>query len=337
MVNIKITSPKLNYDLDIRHKATVIIGESATGKSTLANLITRSKSSKRVTIECIYPVEVITSTSLLEASLKVGARTIYIIDEYSINKEFLELFKEATNAYFILITRDVIESINYSVDCVCRMIKEGKNHHLEYITIENRCKDIFSTVKYVLTEDKGKGFKWVQNVYKNKITKSAEVDKSGIIDKIKELLTLNDGDIYVFFDMGGFGCYYQTLLEFLDNYKGSYRVYFNTDYNCFEHMLCCSNIVKDGKEITEEEDLDSTSIENAWEKRLKRLTTDTPYYINHDSDTPLPVCYYMVCCPLSQGARVKVGRCNGRLIGSNNKLTAMFNGTIFENLIDVAR
>ena len=105
--------------------------------------------------------------------------------------------------------------------------------------------------------------------------------------------------------MGGFGCYYQTLLEFLDNYKGSYRVYFNTDYNCFEHMLCCSNIVKDGKEITEEEDLDSTSIENA--------------------------------CPLSQGARVKVGRCNGRLIGSNNKLTAMFNGTIFENLIDVAR
>ena len=108
-------------------------------------------------IECIYPVEVITSTSLLEASLKVGARTIYIIDEYSINKEFLELFKEATNAYFILITRDVIESINYSVDCVCRMIKEGKNHHLEYITIENRCKDIFSTVKYVLTEDKGKG------------------------------------------------------------------------------------------------------------------------------------------------------------------------------------
>lgn len=53
MVNIKITSPKLNYDLDIRHKATVIIGESATGKSTLANLITRSKSSKRVTIECI--------------------------------------------------------------------------------------------------------------------------------------------------------------------------------------------------------------------------------------------------------------------------------------------
>lgn len=131
-MRLKVKSSKVSYDLELRHKLTLIMGDSATGKTTLVNTIKNANRDKRTVIESEYPVIVVNNIDTLRDGVALGKSRIYVIDERDINDEFGRLYNKSVNSYFIVITRDVINNISYSPESLCILQKSGRNHYLQY-------------------------------------------------------------------------------------------------------------------------------------------------------------------------------------------------------------
>lgn len=337
---LKVESTRVYYELELRYKLTLIIGDSATGKTTLINTINEANRNKRIKIESEYPVIIVNSMELLTSDIQLEKSRVYIIDERDVDNEFARLYNKSTNSYFIIISRDAINKISYSPESICTLQKDGRNHYLQYINvIDSKYKDDIK-IDTILTEDQGAGFKWLSSVISGcNITNTFEVSEkggnTGIIDSVSMLLSNENKPILLFVDFGGFGYYYQTFIRMFRKELALGNLYFDKRYICFEYLLAKSNIVKAG-DLTIKEDLASKSLENAWENKLAELTREKAYYHKHET-TECSKCYSAPCCHITNVTkRANLGKCDGRLVGPD-KFELMFKGTEFEYLINMRR
>lgn len=86
-MNISIKSPNLNYYLQIENKLTILTGLSATGKTTLINLINEYNSENNIAeVYSKLPLYIINSNIWENSELYKG-NAYYFIDE---DMEFLK-------------------------------------------------------------------------------------------------------------------------------------------------------------------------------------------------------------------------------------------------------
>lgn len=162
---ITISSTRLKYNFTISRNITVIRGDSATGKTTLVNLL---KTNRGVNIKSDIPIYVPTSTNdlnLLVVELLNRKKHIIVLDEtctYLYTDEFATFVKSADN-YFVIITRKDMTALAYSMYEMYEIVMNDSYHILRPIYSKSKTA-ARKNYDIIYTEDKQAGYKMVVDI-----------------------------------------------------------------------------------------------------------------------------------------------------------------------------
>lgn len=125
----------VSFSFTIRRNLTVVRGDSATGKTTLYDMVadhTRLGDESGVSIQCDVPCVALTDIEWVN-QLDGFSDSIIFIDE-GFRDVFSDAFAravEGSSNYFVLITCADIPSLPYSVDEIYKIKTSGKYHTSE--------------------------------------------------------------------------------------------------------------------------------------------------------------------------------------------------------------
>lgn len=162
-----VRNRKIQFTLDLERNITVIRGDSATGKTTLIGMLRDYEehgSQSGVSVTCDKPCRVLTSSDW-EDRLRAIENSIVFIDEgnsFVGSKEFAELIRGTSN-YYVLITRESLYQLPYSVESILELRKTTSRSKRTY----NKAYPYYKTLRIsaekpaefdrILTEDSNAG------------------------------------------------------------------------------------------------------------------------------------------------------------------------------------
>lgn len=127
---VSVENNRLHYEFEIKQNITIIRGDSATGKTILVNMLRQAQkfgASSGIDLICEVPCKILEGENW-KLILENAADTIFFIDNGNafINTvEFAEAVKKSNN-YFVLITRENLHNLPYSVDEIYGLHCSGK-------------------------------------------------------------------------------------------------------------------------------------------------------------------------------------------------------------------
>lgn len=241
--HILIKTNRIQYDIELNRRITVIKGDSASGKSHLYQLVKDSNKLDSVICKSEWKVNVFEyyydRVDMLDVMLSQYENQILFIDEDSSlisTKEFLDLvFKY--NIWFVFITRDDFDlKIPYSIEEVYKIKNSGKYHYLEKYydsTINSK-----TNLKKLITEDKKSGYLLFSRL---------DYDCESADGNSNMVSIINNTDYYgctFIFDSANFGQYFQPLYRLA--VLGKIDL---ISVESFEYMLLKSSLFKKDKEV----------------------------------------------------------------------------------------
>lgn len=167
--HIIVQNRYLKYEFDIRRNITIIQGDSATGKTTLVSLIREymlDGVESGVTISCECECKVVEGNRTWQNQLAAIKDSIVFIDEgnsFIASKDFAREVQKGEN-YFVLVTREGLESLPYSVTEIYGIKSSGKYGRLEAVYHElyqiYNFNDNATSGKTILVEDGNSGYEF---------------------------------------------------------------------------------------------------------------------------------------------------------------------------------
>ena len=135
MYHIIVQNNKLRYEMDIRRNITIIRGDSATGKTQLINLLEQAAvfgESSGVDVVCQRPCRTLGGNDWNLVLPNIHEQIIFIDEENRLVKsqEFAAAVKASDN-YFVIVTREDLPNLPYSVDEIYGIHTSGKYHDLK--------------------------------------------------------------------------------------------------------------------------------------------------------------------------------------------------------------
>lgn len=169
-----VQNKRIRYDFEIRRNLTVIRGDSATGKTTLVDMIREHfENGSASAIELICDKE----CTVLEGRTWAGQLSmmkdcIVFIDEgneFVMSDEFASAIKNTDN-YYVIVTREGIPSLPYSVEEIYGIRDSGKygtlkrtyNEFYHLYHTENSHQSV--KPEKVIVEDSNSGFQFFQGI-----------------------------------------------------------------------------------------------------------------------------------------------------------------------------
>lgn len=211
--HVIVQNANLKYEFDIRRNITILKGDSASGKTTLVEMIqeyTVNGIDSGVNLSCDVPCRVFTG-NLWEEQLANTESSIVFIDEgnrFVKTEKFARAIRESDN-YYVIVTRENLEMLPISVDEIYGIKSSGKYGSLVPVYHEfYRIYDLEKREKYpirpekVIMEDSNSGYEFFQNVMGREACVSAE-GKSNIYNILCDLKT--DCDTLIVADGAAFG------------------------------------------------------------------------------------------------------------------------------------
>jgi hypothetical protein len=134
---ITVSNAKVRYDFTIRRNITIIKGDSATGKTTLVEMIREydeSGEDSGVTLQCEKNCRVLAGKDW-KLLLSAMHETIVFIDEENVflpTKDFAEAVRESDNHY-VIVTREGLPNLPYSVEEIYGIRESGKYASLKQV------------------------------------------------------------------------------------------------------------------------------------------------------------------------------------------------------------
>ena len=204
-----VSTKRLKYDFEIRRNLTIIRGDSATGKTTLVDMI-----QEYVNNPTGSPVELICDKKcyVLEGALWKGqlaeiTDSIVFIDEgndFIKTEEFAGEIQKTDN-YYVIVTRESLPALPYSVEEIYGIRTSGKYGTLKqsyhefyriYGTLTHE-KDV--TPELVITEDSNSGYQFFNHVCRENHLRCETMNgKSNVFHYLREhkserMLVIADG------------------------------------------------------------------------------------------------------------------------------------------------
>lgn len=132
--HIIVQNRALKYEFDIRRNLTIIQGDSATGKTTLIDLIREYHMDKKsgINLSCSRPCRVLEG-DLWREQIQFINDSILFTDEgasFVETEEFASAVRNSSN-YFVIVTRSNLEMLPVSVEEVYGIKSSGKYGTLE--------------------------------------------------------------------------------------------------------------------------------------------------------------------------------------------------------------
>lgn len=294
-----VQNNKLKYDFVINRNITIIRGNSASGKTTLINLIKASEvNAAKIScdVECLAFSELRGWDKILPSYNNM----ILFFDEsctFVKSKEFASIVKRSS-CYFVIIARRDFPSLPYSINEIYE-IREGK--HYGSLIKENTLKGIFSNDKFtacpdiIITEDDKSGYQFFKEVFSNKPCLPSS-GNSNVPGRLNSVLNNKYKSILVVVDGAAFGAFINKLEVVMIQAK-LVGVEVNVlARESFEHIILMSDIIypQYKNDIDGYEDNIECSKFYSWEryftKLLVELTTGSfnwyqkeklnPYYLS---------------------------------------------------------
>lgn len=172
--HIIVQNNRLRYEFDIRRNITIIRGDSATGKTALINMLQSASSlgeSSGIDVICEKQCRVLNSPDWQLLLPNIHNQIIFLDEENQFVKtpEFAAAVKNSDN-YYVIVTREDLPNLPYSVDEIYGIHTSGKYHDLK--RTYNELYRIYSTDELtgkvcpntVIVEDSNAGYDFFKNV-----------------------------------------------------------------------------------------------------------------------------------------------------------------------------
>lgn len=274
---IVVKNNRLHYEFEIKRNITIIQGDSATGKTTLINMLRQAENlgeSSGIDVISDVPCRILEGNNW-KIILENSSGNIFFIDEENsfINtEEFASMIRESDN-YFVLITRENLYNLPYSVDEIYGLHESGKYNDTR--KVYQQMYHIYSIEEKfpiepekIIVEDSNSGYEFFKKISAEKnIACLSAGGKSNIFSLIKRQ---SAGEICVVADGAAIGpemnrLYKETLK------KKNIHLYLPES---FEWLILSSGLIsdKDIKTMLEEPEnyIDSTEY-FSWERFFTKL------------------------------------------------------------------
>lgn len=216
-IKIYVKNRHITFHFILERNVTVITGDSGTGKTKLINMIrdySELGKSSGVTLRCDKPCTVLEGRSW-EKILDDTHDSIIFVEEstrFLTSQAFAQAMKKSDN-YYVLVTREPLPQIPYSIDCIKQIIKNNSKPKLDSIYKNIRVKEI-SGFPYdiVIVEDSKSGFQlFTQATKKWNVQCISAGGKSGILPLLNKY---TDKKILVIADDAALGSEIRELVHF---------------------------------------------------------------------------------------------------------------------------
>lgn len=283
---VVVSTKRLKYDFEVRRNLTIIRGDSATGKTTLVDMIrdfVNNLSGTPVELHCDKKCYVLEGAFWKEQVVAISDSIVFIDEgnEFIKSVEFAQKIQNTDN-YYVIVTRESLPSLPYSVEEIYGIRTSGKygtlqqSYHEFYRlygekTYENEVKP-----EIILTEDSNSGYQFFNQVCKDYHMQCESMEgKSNVF----HYLNMHKNDkVLVIADGAAFGSEMDKVMKVVGERK-NLALYLPES---FEWMILSSGILK-SNEIQEMLKEPSSHIESkeyfSWERYftavLIRETKDT--------------------------------------------------------------
>ena len=205
---IVVKNNRLQYEFVIKRNITIIQGDSATGKTTLINMLRQAENlgeSSGIDVISYVPCKILEGSNW-KIILENSVGNIFFTDEensFVNTEEFASVVKESDN-YFVLITRENLYNLPYSVDEIYGLHESGKYNDTR--KVYQQMYHIYSIEekfpiepKKIIVEDSNSGYEFFKSISTEKnIACLSAGGKSNIFSLLKkqsseEICVIADG------------------------------------------------------------------------------------------------------------------------------------------------
>ena len=286
---IEVRSKRIVFTIELERNITILRGDSATGKTTLVEMLSAYENYGRksgVTIVCDKTCRVL-SGALWEAQLKDIQDTIVFVDEGSTFVSSLDFARaiQKTDNYYVLVTREDLSTLPYGVNAILELKKTTSRFKRTY----NKAYPIYDSlsasnvqlgdVEKLLTEEANSGYQLFTKVgEKYGIVCISAAGKDNIKQKI---FPLKSEKILVIADGAAFGPQMNDIYRLMQEASAKFSLYLPES---LEWLLLKADLIgqSDILEILEHPaDFIESSEFFSWERFFTNLlgqrTKDIPY------------------------------------------------------------
>lgn len=252
---IIVRNAAVRYEFEIRRNITIIKGDSATGKTTLVEMIREyyeNGTSSGVELFCEKVCSVLSGRDW-KAVLNTMKGQIIFIDEgnaFVYSREFARAVQQSDN-YYVIVTREGLANLPYSVEEIYGIRESGKYatikqtyHELYHIYGKQELTEQIKPAK-VIVEDSNAGFEFYQGLSeKQEWSVVSAGGKSNMFAETIRNLGNEDGKLLVIADGAAFGSEMDRMMKLVRE-KKNVVLYLPES---FEWMILKSGILDD-KEV----------------------------------------------------------------------------------------
>ena len=249
--SITVGNNVLRYKFEIRRNITIIKGDSATGKTTLVDMIREyydNGEQSGVTLQCDKQCAVLEGKQW-KILLENIRDSIVFIDEgnaFVTSSDFADAVRSSDN-YFVIVTRESLPTLPYSVNEIYGIRASGK-----YGTLQQTYQElyhIYGKQEYnnsfnpdvVIVEDSNSGYEFFEYVTEGKVSKI--ISANGKSNIFRELGIIREAKVLVIADGAAFGPETDRVIKRI-SLRDDRLLYLPES---FEWLVLKSGIVKDGE------------------------------------------------------------------------------------------
>ena len=164
---LRVQSAHLRYDMTFNRNVTVIQGDSATGKTTLVDMIQEyllNGTDTGISLVCDCSIRVIAGNTWKEQLAGIEDSIVFIDEgnRFVASVAFAEAVSGSSN-YYVIVTREALDNLPYSVNEIYGIRSSGKFGTLEPVyhemyRIYGNLGENTGRTDRILTEDSNSGF-----------------------------------------------------------------------------------------------------------------------------------------------------------------------------------
>ena len=285
---VVVKNKRLHYEFEIKRNITIIKGDSATGKTTLINMIRQFANlgnSSGVDLMCDVPCRTLEGADWKIILRNISGNILFIDEENTFirSEEFASEIKESDN-YFVIITRENLYNLPYSVEEIYGLHSSGKYQNTKQIyqqmyRIYTDTAQIPVEPQTIVVEDSNSGYEFFKSIAEEqKISCRSAGGKTKLYSVLKK--SNMDEEICVVADGAAIGAEMEKLYKLSQQYE-NIKLYLPES---FEWIILRSGIITEkviSKILESPEDYIDSREFFSWERYFTRLlvqkTEGTPF------------------------------------------------------------
>ena len=294
---VKVSNVNVSFTLELERNITILSGDSATGKTTLIEMLRDFEESGRssgVTVHCKRPCRVLTNADW-EYRLNGIRDSIVFLDEgnaFVKSEAFARAIQNSSN-YYVIVTRESLYQLPYSVKAILKLKttgRRGKTYVRAYPQYDHLADPVgeISRIQEIVTEDSNAGHEMFDHIAaENHISCISAQGKSNVFS---QLVNRTADRVLVIADGAAFGSELEKIYRLMEAQPNKITLYLPES---FEWLVLRSGILgsQTPKEILDHpSDNIESSLYFSWEQYftdlLIQLTRDTVLHYSKNRLNP---------------------------------------------------